>query len=80
MARRLRLPRVDRRGFGRLALPTSLSRPHPTSMFDIVRQDLQRCVRVNQTGSRNLSAYLRELFNPGIQAILTHRLRLWISR
>ena len=46
-------------------------------MFEIVRQDLERCVRVNQTGARNLSAYLRELFNPGTQAILIHRFGVW---
>jgi serine acetyltransferase len=46
-------------------------------MFAIVRQDLQRCVRVNQAGSRNLAAYLRELFNPGTQAILIHRFGVW---
>lgn len=46
-------------------------------MFEIVRQDLERCVRVNQTGTRNLSAYLRELFNPGTQAILIHRFGVW---
>ncbi|HJR65618.1 MAG TPA: hypothetical protein VJ802_04265 [Gemmatimonadaceae bacterium] len=46
-------------------------------MFEIVRQDLERCVRVNQTGARNFSAYLRELFNPGTQAILIHRFGVW---
>ena len=46
-------------------------------MFEIVRQDLQRCVRVNQMGARSLSAYLREMFNPGTQAIMTHRFGVW---
>jgi serine O-acetyltransferase len=46
-------------------------------MFEIVRQDLQRCVRVNQGGFKDFSAYLRELFNPGTQAILIHRFGFW---
>ena len=46
-------------------------------MFEIVRQDLQRCVRVNQMGAGNLAAYLREMFNPGTQAILIHRFGVW---
>jgi serine O-acetyltransferase len=46
-------------------------------MFEIVRQDLQRCVRVNQMGAGNLAAYLREMFNPGTQAIMIHRFGVW---
>jgi hypothetical protein len=34
-------------------------------MFEIVRQDPHRCIRVNQAGYKDFSAYLRELFNPG---------------
>jgi len=46
-------------------------------MFEIVRQDLRRCVRVNQMGTGNLASYLREMFNPGTQAIMIHRLGVW---
>ena len=46
-------------------------------MFEIVRQDLRRCVRVNQMGTGNLASYLREMFNPGTQSILIHRFGVW---
>ena len=49
-------------------------------MFEIVRQDLRRCVRANQGGTNNLAAYLRELFNPGTQAILLYRFGVWSDR
>ncbi len=50
-------------------------------MFEIVRQDLRRCVRVNQMGtSHGLADYLRELFNPGTQAIIIHRFGVWSDR
>lgn len=49
-------------------------------MFEIVRQDLQRCVRVNQMGARTVAAYLREMFNPGTQAIMIHRFGVWSDR
>ena len=46
-------------------------------MFEIVREDLKRCVRVNQMGTNNLASYLREMFNPGTQAIMIHRFGVW---
>jgi serine O-acetyltransferase len=49
-------------------------------MFEIVRQDLERCVRVNQMKSTDFSAYLREMFNPGTQAILIHRFGVWSDK
>lgn len=49
-------------------------------MFEIVRQDLKRCVRVNQMGADNFAAYLREVFNPGTQAIVIHRFGAWSDR
>ncbi len=76
MARRLRLPSRRPVRPGRV-VPSEFIRTHHGQMFEIVRQDLERCVRVNQSGSRSLAAYLRELFNPGTQAILTHRFGVW---
>ena len=49
-------------------------------MFEIVREDLRRCVRANQEGTSGLAAYLRELFNPGTQAIMIHRFGVWSDR
>jgi len=45
-------------------------------LFDTIRRDLYRAVLVNQheTGAGPL---LRELFNPGTQAILVHRFGRW---
>ena len=62
------------------AMTPVLSFPDAADMFEIVRQDLHRCVRANQGGTNNLAAYLRELFNPGTQAIVIYRFGVWSNR
>ncbi|MGQ0703278.1 MAG: serine O-acetyltransferase [Gemmatimonadales bacterium] len=49
-------------------------------MFEKVRRDLWRACQMNQGGSHSVFALLRELFNPGTQAILLHRLGFWCDR
>jgi len=48
-------------------------------MLDNVRRDLERAVLFNQ-GERGGFALLRELFNPGTQAILVYRFGRWADR
>ena len=89
MARRLRCPVAcelpiiapGARAVSRRGRQCPYSALYVTDMFDIVRQDLRRCVRVNQMGtSYTLADYLRELFNPGTQAIIIHRFGVWSDR
>lgn len=47
-------------------------------MFENVRRDLGRSVLANQDSGR--TALLRELFNPGTQAILLYRLGRWADQ
>jgi serine O-acetyltransferase len=46
-------------------------------MFENVRRDLVRACRANQGQQVGLLPVLRELWNPGTQAILTHRFGFW---
>lgn len=46
-------------------------------MFANVRVDLVRACAANQSEDTSLPAMLRELFNPGTQAILVHRFGYW---
>jgi serine acetyltransferase len=46
-------------------------------MFANVREDLRRARAGNQGGEESTPAMLRELFNPGTQAILVHRFGAW---
>lgn len=46
-------------------------------MFANVREDLRRAQIGNQGGIVSPTALLRELFNPGTQAILAHRFGAW---
>ena len=46
-------------------------------MFPNVREDLNRARRANQGSDVGAAAMIRELFNPGTQAILLHRFGAW---
>lgn len=46
-------------------------------MFENVRRDLWRAQRANQGQQTGLSPLLRELWNPGTQAILVYRFGFW---
>ena len=48
-------------------------------MFENVRRDLTRACRANQS-EEGLAPLLRELFNPGTQAILVHRFGYWCDQ
>lgn len=48
-------------------------------MFENVRRDLRRAVIANQAGEAGVGPVLRELFNPGTQAILVHRFGHWAA-
>lgn len=47
-------------------------------MFDNVREDLRRALRGNQHDA-GVGALLRELLNPGTQAVLVYRLGRWVD-
>lgn len=49
------------------------------AMFDIVRQDLRRACRGNQS-EEGVIPLLRELANPGTQAIVVYRFGRWCDR
>ncbi len=49
-------------------------------MFETVRADLLGAREGNQGPDQNLVGLLRELFNPGTQAILMHRFGAWTRR
>jgi serine O-acetyltransferase len=49
-------------------------------MFENVRRDLYRAVRGNQGGKVAFVPVLRELFNPGTQAILIYRFGHWVDQ
>lgn len=57
------------------ALPSS-----DGTIFELVREDLYRACRANQGGETGVAAHLRELFNPGTQAVLAHRYGCWTRR
>jgi len=61
-----------------VSLDGALKRRQPTPMFENVRRDLRRAVLMNQDPGR--TALLRELFNPGTQAILLYRFGRWADR
>jgi serine O-acetyltransferase len=46
-------------------------------MFDNIRRDVQRAVLCNQGGYTGAIPMLRELLNPGTQAIMVHRFGFW---
>jgi serine acetyltransferase len=46
-------------------------------LFDNIREDLRRSCLANQGDEQTLGATLRELFNPGTQAVLVHRFGAW---
>jgi serine O-acetyltransferase len=46
-------------------------------MFENVRRDLERACMANQGHETGLAPVLRELFNPGTQAILVYRFGYW---
>jgi serine O-acetyltransferase len=46
-------------------------------VFDNIRRDISRALVANQAGETGVAAVLRESFNPGTQAILTHRFGHW---
>lgn len=48
-------------------------------MFENVREDLRRSQIGNQGGTVGLMPLLRELFNPGTQAVLVYRLGRWCN-
>lgn len=48
-------------------------------MFENVREDLRRACRANQS-EEGFLPLLRELMNPGTQAILVHRMGFWFNR
>lgn len=49
----------------------------PAVLFENVRRDLTRACRANQGQQVGLGPLLRELWNPGTQAILVHRFGHW---
>ena len=49
-------------------------------MFENVRRDLIRACRGNQGGVVGFFPLLRELFNPGTQAILVYRFGHWVDQ
>ncbi len=49
-------------------------------IFELIREDLDRACKGNQGGSTSLGAHLRELFNPGTQAVLSHLFGAWTRR
>lgn len=46
-------------------------------MFSLIREDLRRARIGNQGSEQSVAALLRELFNPGTQALLVHRFGFW---
>lgn len=46
-------------------------------MFENIREDLIRARIANQGSDQGLAALIRELFNPGTQALLVHRFGFW---
>jgi serine O-acetyltransferase len=46
-------------------------------VFDNIARDLKRAIMANQAGEPGVAPLLRELFNPGTQAILVHRFGYW---
>jgi len=46
-------------------------------VFETVREDLRQARIGNQGGEQSTAALIRELFNPGTQAILVHRFGVW---
>ena len=46
-------------------------------MFPNIREDLVRARRANQGSDLGVAGMIRELFNPGTQAILLHRFGAW---
>src|SRR5688572_17358470 len=51
--------------------------PDPLRMFETVRIDLTRACRANQNNEQGFAAVLRELCNPGTQAIVVYRFGYW---
>jgi serine O-acetyltransferase len=49
-------------------------------MFENIRRDLWRACEQNQGRNHDVLALIRELFNPGTQAILIHRFGFWADR
>ena len=48
-------------------------------LFENVREDLRRACKANQS-EEGVGPFLRELMNPGTQAILVHRLGFWLNK